>query len=111
MSYLTQSKIAGNRTMNERVAQCAVIENPGDPGWAAANARLWASSPDWDTAWEYSMNSHPDDPEWDPGADEAVITDGMILSSVQFLLNPPEPEPPDPPVLDNTLPPEEPPAE
>ena len=85
MSYLTQAHIAGNSAMYERVAQCAATEGFADPsGWASANARTWAASPGWDTAWESALVAHPQ-PDYDPGADEAVITDGMILSEVQAI--------------------------
>lgn len=93
MSYLTQSVIASNANMNNRVAQCAATEGVPDPGaWAAVNARQWAASPGWDAAWESALAGHPDDPEYDPGADEAVITDAMILSQVQSM-NPQEEAP------------------
>jgi hypothetical protein len=85
MSYLTQSEIANNGSMINRVSQAATEEGKGDNGesWAYNNRRNWASAPGWDDAWESARASHPDDPTFDPGADEAVITDGMILSQVQ----------------------------
>lgn len=93
MSYLTQSHIASNGAMNSRVAQCAATEGDPDPGgWTTANQRAWAASPGWDAAWESSLASHPDDPEYDPGEDEAVITDGMILAQFQAMNPPPEEE-------------------
>lgn len=85
MSYLTQAEIAGNSAMFSRLAQCAATEGFANPDeWAGANARKWASSPGWDAAWESAVVSHPD-PGYDAGADEAVITDGMILSEVQAI--------------------------
>lgn len=87
MSYLTQNEIAMSGTMYARVAQAAAQEAvPGDPdAWTAENRRYWAAAPGWSEAWESARASHPDDPEYDPGADEAVITDGMILSQVQAM--------------------------
>lgn len=85
MSYLTQDEIAGNPSMLARVAQCATTEAvPDADTWATTNRRVWASSPGWDAAWESSHASHPDE-AYDPGADEAVITDAMILSQVQAM--------------------------
>lgn len=90
MSYLTQSVVAANAAMFSRVAQCAATEGIPEPGsWAATNARMWAASPGWDAAWESALASHPDDPEYDPGTDEAVITDAMILSQVQSMATQP----------------------
>ena len=94
MSYLNQSEIAGNPSMFSRVAQCAAQQGEKDPdGWTQINRRIWAASPGWDAAWASALASHPDpDPPvppdfkpYDPGADEAVITDPMILSEVQAI--------------------------
>jgi hypothetical protein len=94
MSYLTQSKIAANQAMNERVIQCAVGEQISDgQNWAYQHQREWAAAPGWDDAWEYALNVHSSDQNYDPGTDEAVITDGMILSQVQAMNPPPEEEP------------------
>jgi hypothetical protein len=103
MSYLTQDAIASNVAMQHRVAQCAAQEGVGsgnDPAtgmnkdpdrWTLEQRRYWAAAPDWDDAWEYALNAHPDDndpdtPPYDPGKDAAVITDGMILGQVQSML-------------------------
>jgi hypothetical protein len=90
MSYLTQGEIADNRSMNTRVAQCAAQQRVNvDPDrWTNENRRTWAAAPGWDQAWESAQASHPDDPNYDPGADPAVITDDQILSQVQSMLHP-----------------------
>lgn len=93
MSYLDQSAIANNNAMNERVAQCATEEGvPDADKWAVDNRRAWAAAPGWDEAWASALASHPPpDPgepftgAYDPGEDEAVITDAMILSQVQAM--------------------------
>jgi hypothetical protein len=70
--------------MRQRVAACAAQEGVQSPErWAEDNALMWASAPGWDTAWEYALAT---DPESDPGLNEAVITDGMILAQVQFMV-------------------------
>jgi hypothetical protein len=85
MSYLTQATIAGNSAMFSRLAQAAATEGFASPDeWAGTNARKWAASPGWDEAWESALASHPG-PDYDPGSDEAVVTDPMILSEVQSL--------------------------
>jgi hypothetical protein len=93
MSYLTQGEIAANQSMTTRVAQCAAQQQVNvDPDrWTADYRRTWAAAPGWDEAWESSQASHPDDPNYDPGADEAVITDAQILSQVQSMLTSVEP--------------------
>jgi hypothetical protein len=86
MSYLTQATIAATATMYTRVAQCAASEGETEPdSWASMHARIWAASPDWDAAWESALVSHPEE-GYDPGADEGVITDGMILATVQPMI-------------------------
>lgn len=86
MSYLTQSEISNNYSMISRVAQCATQEKvPDSDLWVQENRRAWAAAPGWDAAWSSARASHPDDDQYDPGADEAVITDEMILSQVQLM--------------------------
>lgn len=87
MSYLTQNNISNNMAMRDRIAQAVATENPSAPNpdqWAYDHRRQWASSPGWDAAWESSLASHPEE-DYDPGMDEGVITDGMILSQIQSM--------------------------
>lgn len=85
MSYLTQNEIASNSPMFWRVAQAAAEEGTPNPDeWTNDNRRLWGAAPGWDDAWASARVAHPE-PEYDPGMDEAVITDGMILSQVQSM--------------------------
>lgn len=94
MSYLDQSVIASNNAMRERVAQCATGEGQPDADqWTLDNRREWAAAPGWDEAWRYATDTHPEPdppdptvPYYDPGADESVITDAMILSQVQAMM-------------------------
>ena len=90
MSYLTQDEIANNRMMLNRVAQAAAQETvSSDPDrWAYENRRTWAAAPGWSDSWESSKVTHPEE-DYDPGSDEAVITDGQILSQVQAMAPPP----------------------
>lgn len=86
MSYLNQSQIAGNQAMIDRVAQCATQEAiPDAEAWTFKHCREWAAAPGWDAAWASAQAGHPSDGSYDPGADEAVITDPMILSQVQAM--------------------------
>jgi hypothetical protein len=84
MSYLTTYHIGSNEWMLRRVTACAAAEGMADPvQWAADNQYLWAAAPGWSDAWEYALAANPED---DPGKNEAVITDGMILAQVQALV-------------------------
>lgn len=87
MTYLDEADIAVNPSMFSRVAQCAAEQGETDPdGWTQRYRRTWASAPGWDDAWASAKAGHPDDVNYDPGADNAVITDAMILSQVQSML-------------------------
>lgn len=93
--YLAISAIANDRYITERMNAAAtqqsylgnVAMNPSDPlSWVAVNRYVWASSPSWGEKWKYALDSHPaEDPPYEPGKDEAVITDADILSTVQAL--------------------------
>jgi hypothetical protein len=93
VSYLTQNEIAANRAMYDRTAQAVAEQQvPDDPDrWTHDHRRYWAAAPGWAAAWEYARLTHPDDPDYDPGADEAVITDAQILAQVQTMLGEPVP--------------------
>lgn len=89
--YLTQSAIADDAYMKNRVAQCAAQQGVTDAGidadlWANEWRRVWASSPTWDDAWESAL-VNPDNPAgYQPGMDPAVITDNQILAQVQSMM-------------------------
>lgn len=80
-----------NARMNAAATQQAAYETqfvqPEAPlSWVAGNRWVWAASPGWGAKWRFAEDSHPDDPEYQPGRDESVITDGDILSAVQTLM-------------------------
>jgi hypothetical protein len=86
VSYLTQAEIASNYSMIQRISQCATQEQIADvDDWVQVNRRVWGAAPGWDAAWASARASHPDVDQYDPGSDEAVITDEMILSQVQTM--------------------------
>jgi hypothetical protein len=102
-SYLAISAIANDQYMTQRMYACATQQqylgtvNLGLPGvadpfsaqeWVNQNKYVWAASPSWGEKWKYALDSNPDDPDYEPGKDEAVITDGDILSTVQALAGP-----------------------
>lgn len=96
--YLAIAEIATDQYMLDRMNAAAtqqqyldsVAINPADPlMWVDQNRYVWASSPGWGEAWRYAQTTHEADPEYQPGKDETVITDGMILSAVQQLMGAP----------------------
>ena len=82
MSYNSIHASSQDEALNGRIVACCHQENQEpltDAMWAVYTAT------DVEEAYEYALNA--DNPN--PGGDEGVITDGMILSHVQAYFNPP----------------------
>lgn len=88
MSYATIATCAGDGALTRRVTAAVVQE--GNDVSQATTEYLWSLSAasDIEAAYASALAAGNDD----PGGDEAVITDGMILSYVQT--NPPPPTTP-----------------
>lgn len=83
MSYLTQAQLAGDQFLLLRVTACAASENVDNPqAWTMLHAWQLSAQPGWDEAYAYAIANGVEE----PGADETVITDPMILSAVQALV-------------------------
>ena len=85
MSYNSIADVAHSSTLRERIAACAADEGITDPHpteWADHHQWRLAASPGWGDAWAYALASDTAD----PGADEGVINDSMILAAVQAIL-------------------------
>jgi len=81
MSYATIYQISISPPLRDRLAAAAASEGVNLPGqWVSTRALHLACSPGWAAAWESALVTTPDA---NPGADDAVITDGMILAAVQ----------------------------
>lgn len=89
MTYSTIATLRQDPWIRDRVAACVATEGiEGRPEeWPIVHAWGLAVQPGWSAAWESALAAHPDDPDYQPGDDEAVITDGMILSAVQLIEN------------------------
>lgn len=88
MSYYTQSLLAQDETVMLRAAACAAGEQIPDPlTWAYAHAWELSAQPGWGAAYASARVLHDTDPDKHPppGANEAAITDGHILSAVQAI--------------------------
>ena len=85
MSYRTLACLATDPDLHARLAACAAAEGMTDPhplAWASNHQWQLAASPGWDAAYSYALATGVPH----PGADEGVITDGMILAAVQPLI-------------------------
>ena len=89
MTYSIQNLIANNHALLDRASQAVAQETDGptpEPDrWVWDYRRDFAAAPGWDAAWESALVAHAGENAYDPGADDAVITDGMILSQVQAM--------------------------
>ena len=86
MSYATVNQSANDMALRGRITACCAQEGAADP----ANATylvLWDVCGAADVEAAYASALAADNP--DPGGDETVITDGMILANVQPNLPPP----------------------
>jgi hypothetical protein len=83
MSYATQAKLARDTDILERIVACAAslqIKNPTQ--WVWDIQWVWSAQPGWDDAYAYAIAAKNDN----PGLDEGVISDGMILSAVTVVM-------------------------
>lgn len=82
MSYLTQSKLAFDAVLADRVTACAASERVSDPAAFAVTHRWELSAqPGWVDAYASAIAGG----DQSPGANEGAITDGMILAAVQSI--------------------------
>jgi hypothetical protein len=80
VSYLDIWNIAQDPYLRSRITACAAQEGVATPdAWAYSNSLQIAASPGWAAAWASALAAGNEN----PGKDEAVITDGMVLAAVQ----------------------------
>jgi hypothetical protein len=81
MSFGTINACANDESFQGRVTACAAAENYADPETVMWTHLRWpvASASDIEAAYASALAAENPD----PGGDESVITDGMILSAVQ----------------------------
>lgn len=95
MTYKTVADMQEDYELRRRlVAACAVekADEANPSGWVSD--RIWdlVTQPGWADAYGYAKNAG----NAHPGADEAVVTDGMILSALQAIEAAEAPAPPTP---------------
>ena len=92
MSYLAIAQMQQHPGLRQRITACCAQEGAADPE-QTMNDIMWTvcASAGWDEAWDYAValaiQAGPQNAT-DPGMDPAVITDAMILSAVQPLIQP-----------------------
>lgn len=87
MSYSTINACALDESFQGRVTAAAAAEGYPDPPVAMFSHLRWPVAAKSDIEAAYASALAAGNP--DPGGDEAVITDGMILSAVQSVGPPP----------------------
>lgn len=89
MTYAAIADMTQSLSLTARVAAAAASEGEAEPSrWASENIWAMASQPGWAEAWESAHASETLDNNPDTGNRPGVITDGMILSGVQFIREP-----------------------
>lgn len=89
MSYKTQSALAKDSLLFDRVTACAALEGIPDPEtWSYRNRWPFSAQPGWVDAYASASASGIKE----PGNDEGAVTDGMILAAVQHLNVRPTPD-------------------
>ena len=85
MSYNTVSELAYDPSIQRRVAACAALQGlPNPVKWASDRAWQLAAQSGWSEAYASARDANTQ-ANYQPGADESVITDEMILAAVQAL--------------------------
>lgn len=86
MSYRTVNQCAGDQALQGRVTACCAQEGATEPNTRMYQV-IWFVSSRADIEAAYASALAANNPN--PGGDEGVITDGMILSAVQAAPPPP----------------------
>jgi hypothetical protein len=90
--YNSVADMAEDFALGRRITAAAAKESIDNPqGWTQLFRWEVASQPGWDAAWDSAVAGGVPS----PGADEAVITDGMILAGVQAVWTANQPDPPE----------------
>jgi hypothetical protein len=93
MTYSDVASMAESYTLSRRITAGAAKESISSPEqWTQMNRWEVAAQPGWDAAWASAVAGGVTD----PGSDEGVITDGMILSGIQAVVAANTPAPPAP---------------
>lgn len=86
MTYQSVVEMAGSDSLISRVAAAAADEGFPDDPLSFARLNIWkivAAGSDWAAAWDSARASGSDNVNPDTGARDDVITDAMILATVQ----------------------------
>jgi hypothetical protein len=83
MAYIDVAQMVRSVSLIEREWAALAKEGIDPPeGWQMEHRWTLAASPGWDAAWASAVAGGMED----PGADPGVITDGMILSAIQGII-------------------------
>lgn len=86
MTYQSNVLVFESRTLWKRVTACVAMEGePSPSAWVSEHQWALSTQPGWGEAWASFLVSNQVSNVTDPGDREDVITDGMILASVQAL--------------------------
>lgn len=83
MSYQSIALMAEDNDLRKRIVACASTQETIAYPWGWVDERMWkfAAEPGWGEAYQSAVVANIERPGWNEG----VITDAMILSSVQAM--------------------------
>lgn len=92
MSYASITAMSTSASLQGRLIACAATQTLVPAGidprsWVASHLFEVLAQDGWDTAWDEAPLFNPDGTKTDAGARNDVITDDMILTSVQQVRN------------------------
>lgn len=88
MAYYDIALLSADNDFILRTRSCATTEGVVDPvQWTTDHAWQMAAIPTFGDKYAYALNTGVQN----PGRQESVISDGEILSAVQYLMNTPAP--------------------
>lgn len=84
MTYQDISDLANSNDLKKRMEACAADEGETNNPWGWVSTNIWVlvTTPGWEEAWAYAVLQGKED----IGRDPLVISDPMILSAIQPLL-------------------------
>jgi hypothetical protein len=88
VSYQDVADMAEDWNLRMRLIAAAAQEHPDNPV-TFIDEQIWriCGQPGWGDAWQYARLTHTDVEGYAIGKDETVVTDGMILSGMQSIIN------------------------
>lgn len=92
MSYYAVSQMVASQSLRDRITSAVAQEGEPNPfTWVVEHVYQVVSHADWIEKWDYAQDTYNINMNPDTGARDDVISDEMILASVQAVRGTPAP--------------------